>query len=63
LRNYGVLLSPLIDVRDGDYDDLAGAGLVVLTAGVNEKESFTAFRTTLMFESSCIVKTSLRSIT
>ena len=35
--HYGVPLSPLIDVRDGDYDDLAGAGLVVLTAGVNEK--------------------------
>ena len=35
--HYGVPLSPLIDVRDGDYEDLAGAGLVVLTAGVNEK--------------------------
>jgi L-lactate dehydrogenase len=35
--HYGVPLSPLIDVRDGDYDDLADAGLVVLTAGVNEK--------------------------
>lgn len=35
--HYGVPLSPLIDVRDGDYDDLAGAGLFILTAGVNEK--------------------------
>jgi L-lactate dehydrogenase len=35
--HYGVPLSPLVDVRDGDYDDLGGAGLVVLTAGVNEK--------------------------
>ena len=35
--HYGVPLSPLIDVRDGDYDDLVGAGLLVLTAGVNEK--------------------------
>ena len=34
---YGVPLSPLIEVRDGDCDDLAGAGLVVLSAGVNEK--------------------------
>jgi L-lactate dehydrogenase len=34
---YGVPLWPLIDVRAGDYDDLAGAGLVVITAGVNEK--------------------------
>ena len=35
--HYGVPLSPLIEVRDGDYDDLAGASLVILTAGVNEK--------------------------
>jgi L-lactate dehydrogenase len=34
---YGAPLSPLIDIRDGDYDDLAGAGLLILTAGVNEK--------------------------
>ena len=34
--HYGVPLSPLIDVHEGDYDDLADAGLV-LTAGVNEK--------------------------
>ena len=35
--HYGVPLSPLVDVRDGDYDDLAGASLVILAAGVNEK--------------------------
>ena len=35
--HYCVPLSPLVDVRDGDYDDLGGAGLVVLTVGVNEK--------------------------
>ena len=35
--HYGVPLSPLVDVRDGDYDDLAGASLVILTTGVNEK--------------------------
>jgi L-lactate dehydrogenase len=34
---YGAALSPAVDVRDGDYGDLAGAGLVVITAGVNEK--------------------------
>jgi L-lactate dehydrogenase len=34
---YGIPLWPLVDVRAGDYDDLAGAGLVVITAGVNEK--------------------------
>lgn len=35
--HYGVPLSPLVTIRDGDYDDLAGAGLVILAAGVNEK--------------------------
>jgi len=34
---YGAPLSPLIDISDGGYEDLAGAGLVILTAGVNEK--------------------------
>jgi L-lactate dehydrogenase len=34
---YGVPLGPLVDVRAGDYDDLVGAGLVVITAGINEK--------------------------
>lgn len=34
---YGVPLSPLMTVRAGDYADLAGAGLVVVTAGINEK--------------------------
>jgi len=35
--HYGVPLSPLVAIRDGDYDDLDGAGLVVIAAGVNEK--------------------------
>jgi L-lactate dehydrogenase len=35
---YGAPLSPPIDVSDGDYDDLAGAQLLILTAGVNEKD-------------------------
>jgi L-lactate dehydrogenase len=34
---YGAVLSPTIDVRVGDYADLAGASLVMITAGVNEK--------------------------
>ncbi len=34
---YGAPLSPLIDIKDGDYDDLAGAGVLILAAGVNEQ--------------------------
>ena len=34
---YGAPLSPLVDIRDGDFNDLAGAALVMGTAGVNEK--------------------------
>jgi L-lactate dehydrogenase len=34
---YGTPLSPLADIRDGDYQDLAGAALVMITVGVNEK--------------------------
>jgi L-lactate dehydrogenase len=34
---YGTPLSPKVDIRHGDYDDLAGAGVVLITAGVNEK--------------------------
>jgi L-lactate dehydrogenase len=30
-------LSPAVDVRSGDYSDLKGVDLVVITAGVNEK--------------------------
>ena len=35
--HYGVPLSPLVTIKDGDYDDLEGAGLVIIAAGVNEK--------------------------
>ena len=35
--HYGVPLSPLVRIADGDYSDLARAGLVIITAGVNEK--------------------------
>jgi malate/lactate dehydrogenase len=34
---YGAPLSPLVDIRDGDFNDLTGAALVMVTAGVNEK--------------------------
>lgn len=34
---YGAVLSPEVELRAGDFSDLAGAGLVMLTAGVNEK--------------------------
>lgn len=35
---YGAVLLPAVEVRDGDYPDLAGASLVMITAGVNERE-------------------------
>jgi L-lactate dehydrogenase len=34
---YGAALSPPIEVRDGDYSDLVGASVIMITAGVNEK--------------------------
>ena len=34
---YATPLSPTVDIRAGDYDALAGAELVIITAGVNEK--------------------------
>jgi L-lactate dehydrogenase len=34
---YGAVLSPTITLRDGDYSDLAGSSVVMITAGVNEK--------------------------
>ncbi|MGC2198832.1 MAG: NAD(P)-binding domain-containing protein [Stellaceae bacterium] len=34
---YGAVLFPPVEVRDGDYDDLEGASLVMITAGINEK--------------------------
>lgn len=35
--HYGVPLSPIVAIKDGDYDDLAGAALAIITAGINEK--------------------------
>jgi L-lactate dehydrogenase len=34
---YGTPVGPKVDIVDGDYDALAGAGIVLITAGVNEK--------------------------
>src|SRR5271170_1482739 len=34
---YGTPLSPKVDIRHGDYSALAGAGVVLITSGVNEK--------------------------
>ena len=34
---YGVPLGRKVDIADGDYDDLDGADVVLITAGVNEK--------------------------
>jgi L-lactate dehydrogenase len=34
---YGATLSPAVELRAGDYPDLAGAGLVIVTAGINER--------------------------
>jgi L-lactate dehydrogenase len=34
---YGTPLGPKLDIVDGDYEDLKGAGIVLITAGVNEK--------------------------
>jgi L-lactate dehydrogenase len=34
---YGTPLCPKVDIRHGDYDALAGAGVVLITSGVNEK--------------------------
>lgn len=34
---YGATLSPAVELRSGDYADLADAVLVIITAGINEK--------------------------
>ncbi len=34
---YGAPLSHTVEIRDGDYPDLAGAALVMITSGANEK--------------------------
>src|SRR5215470_6389622 len=34
---YGAILAPHTVLRDGDHSDLAGAAVILITAGVNEK--------------------------
>jgi L-lactate dehydrogenase len=34
---YGAPLSPFCSISDGDHQDLAGASLIMITAGINEK--------------------------
>src|SRR5437870_1090724 len=34
---YGAALSSVVQIRDGDYSDLTGKALVMITAGMNEK--------------------------
>src|SRR5215468_8613788 len=34
---YGIPLGRKVDIADGDYEALKGAGIVLITAGVNEK--------------------------
>jgi len=41
---YGTPLSPLVQISDGDYADLAGAGVVIIAAGVNEKTGLDGIR-------------------
>ena len=35
---YGAVLAPYVSLRAGDYDDLRGAAIVIITAGANEKK-------------------------
>ncbi len=34
---YGAVLLPAVDIQAGDFEDLRGAALVLITAGINEK--------------------------
>src|SRR5260221_629654 len=34
---YGAALSSVVEIRDGEYSDLTGAALIMITAGMNEK--------------------------
>ena len=35
---YGTPVGPKVEILDGDYDALGGAGAVIITSGVNEKK-------------------------
>jgi L-lactate dehydrogenase len=51
---YGAPLSPLVDIQDGDFSDLAGATLVMVTAGINEKTGGATDRSELL-ASGCLL--------
>jgi len=42
---YGTPLTPKVEITDGDYDALGGAGVVMITSGVNEKTGGATDRT------------------
>src|SRR5262245_40886899 len=42
---YGTPLTPKVDIRDGEFDALAGAGVVLITSGINEKTGGATDRT------------------
>jgi len=50
---YGAALSSAVQIRDGDYPDLAGAALVMITAGMNEKSGGRPIATIRQAGSSC----------
>jgi L-lactate dehydrogenase len=41
---YGTVLGPAVSLRAGDYDDLRGAAVVMITAGINERTGGAADR-------------------
>ena len=47
---YGASLSPVVDIADGDYADLSGVALVMITAGVNEQAGGATDRESLVKE-------------
>jgi L-lactate dehydrogenase len=42
---YGTPLTPKVDIRDGEFDALTGAGVVLITSGINEKTGGATDRT------------------
>jgi L-lactate dehydrogenase len=58
---YGSPLCPKISVVDGDYEDLADAALVMITAGINEKAGGATDRSDPKADCGCWIPT-LKSI-
>src|SRR5437867_7352931 len=57
-QQYGAALSPVVDIRDGDYSDLTDAAVVMITAGMNEKAGGATNRNDRQAGSSCSSRTS-----